>query len=36
MYIYFGGIPLKGHVASKVIFRFRVRNKKKGHCRNIQ
>ena len=26
---FFAGVPLKGYVASKVIFRFRARNKKK-------
>ena len=31
----FDGIPLKGYVASKVIFRFGARNRKK-HCGNIQ
>ena len=32
----FGGLPLKGYVASKVIFRFGTRNKKKKYCGNIQ
>ena len=30
------GVPLKGYVASEVLFRFRARNRKKKHCRNIQ
>ena len=33
--IVFDGVPLKGYIASKVIFRFRTRNKKK-YCGNIQ
>ena len=34
----FDGVPLKGYVASLVIFRFGARNlkKKKKHCGNIQ
>ena len=29
-------IPLKGYVASLIIFRFCARNKKKRHCWNIK
>ena len=32
---FFYGVPLKGYVASQVIFGFRARNKKE-HCGNIQ
>ena len=30
----FDGVPLKGYIASEVIFRFRARNENK-HCGNI-
>ena len=35
---FFCSFPLKGYIASYVIFRFRARNKKKKkkHCGNIQ
>ena len=31
----FDGVPIKGYVASEVIFRFRAKNEKM-HCANIQ
>ena len=34
--IFFDGVPLKGYVASQVIFRFGARNKKKSIVENIQ
>ena len=34
--IFFDGVPLKGYVASYVIFRFCARNNRKSHCGKIK